>query len=174
MAVVEVSVGDTNDNAPLFLSNPLILGVPTYITHNDLVAVVKVTLIQFWKWIKSLILMISLLIQKFHLILKWKYSSLHVQESWLFKILNSPTECFGQGVDADIGNHRVLVYNLIGGADRDAFYLNSMTGELFSKIDMGLSVKKVLEIELLATDNWGEGNSAATMAKVTYFQWEWI
>ena len=64
------------------------------------------------------------------------------------------------------------MYNLIGGADRDAFYLNSMTGELFSKIDMGLSVKKVLEIELLATDNWGEGNSAATMAKVTYFQWE--
>ena len=44
--MVEVSVGDTNDNAPLFLSNPLILGVPTYVTHNDLVAVVKVMLIK--------------------------------------------------------------------------------------------------------------------------------
>ena len=48
-AVVEVSVGDINDNAPLFLSNPLILGVPTYVTHNDLVGVIQVTLIKFWK-----------------------------------------------------------------------------------------------------------------------------
>ena len=41
VAAVEVLVADTNDNAPVFPTTPLIIGVPVYVTHNDLVTVIK-------------------------------------------------------------------------------------------------------------------------------------
>ena len=72
-----------------------------------------------------------------------------------------------QAEDADSGNNSALVYNIVGGADRESFYLHPITGELRSKIDMSSTGQKLLTIEILATDSWGMGNSAATEANVS-------
>ena len=143
MVVVEVSVGDTNDNAPVFPSSPLIIGVPSYVAHNDLITRIKVRLLNnYYKLIRIVLNILATLTLLYALTL--------------------------QGEDADTGNNSVLVYNLVGGADKDSFYLNPITGEIHSKIDMSVFPKKVLEIEVLATDNWGNGNSVATEAKVIF------
>ena len=74
-----------------------------------------------------------------------------------------------QATDDDTGNNSALHYTISGGLDQESFYIDTMTGHVYSKISIRQSKKQQFLFSVNATDNWGKGHSARTEVKVRNF-----